>query len=488
MNRSKLHLLLGPLLAVLILIFADIDSSRPEVTRMVAVVVWMAWWWLTEPVHLAVTALLPIVLLPLLGIAAVKPVAQSYMDDIIFLFIGGFLLAFAVERWHLHRRIAVRILLAVGTKPSGILLGVMLTAFLISMWISNTATVMMLLSAVLALLHQVEEFIPTEKERQRFATALLIGLAYSATIGGMATLVGTPTNMIFYSRYLKEFPGATDMNFVEWMKWGLPVAVCLLVVVYFILRFVFIKRDMKLDIERSYFMEVKQKLGPPSYEEKVIGVVFAVTVLLWFLRSDIDFGSFTLRGWASLFGSKAVWMQDALPAVLAALVLFLWPSRSKRGRNLLQWTEAERIPFDVILLFGSGFALSLGFQESGLNDWLKQSLSGLQGFPLPVVVLGICVVVSIISEFASNVACIQLILPILLAMAAPLGVHPLELLIPATLASSLGFMLPVATAPNTIVFSSRRIRGRDMYRAGLPADVAGIVLITLMSALVSGLR
>jgi sodium-dependent dicarboxylate transporter 2/3/5 len=488
MNRSKLHLLLGPLLAVLILAFADLDPARPELTRMVAVLVWIAWWWLTEPVHLAVTSLLPIVLLPLLGIAGVKQVAQSYMDDIIFLFIGGFLLAFAVERWHLHRRIAVRILLAVGTKPSGILLGVMLTSFFISMWISNTATVMMLFSAVLALLHQVESFMPDEKQHQRFSAALLIGLAYSATVGGMATLVGTPTNMIFYSRYLKEFPEATDMNFVEWMKWGLPIALLLLFAVYFILRLLFICRGIRLEIERSYFQDVRRELGPLSYEEKVISGVFTATVLLWFLRSDIDFGGFKLHGWASWFGSKSVWMQDAIPAVLASLVLFLWPSRSERGRNLLEWKEAERIPLDVILLFGAGFAISLGFQESGLNEWLAPRLSFLQGLPLPVVVFGLCVIITIISEFATNVACIQLILPILLAMAAPLGVHPLELLVPATLASSLGFVLPVATAPNTIVFSSRRIQAKDMYKAGIPADLAGILLITLASTIYSALK
>ncbi|MGL5890454.1 MAG: SLC13 family permease [Bacteroidia bacterium] len=483
MNRTKLNLLIGPLLALIIIMFADLAPGNPEATRMTAVVVWMAWWWLTEPVHLGVTALLPIVLLPLLGIAGVKPVAQSYMDDIIFLFIGGFLLAFAIERWHLHRRIAVRILLAVGSKPANILFGVMLTAFFISMWISNTATVMMLLSAVLALLHQVESFIENEKERQKFSAALLIGLAYSATIGGMATLVGTPTNMIFYSRYLKEFPQAGDMNFLSWMAWGLPVAVCMLLIVYFILRLWFVPKKLSLDIERSYFRDVLNEMGKPSYEEKVIGGVFGLTILLWFFRSDIDFGSWTLRGWASLFGKNASFMQDALPAVLAALLLFVWPSKKEKGMNLLNWKEAEKIPFDVILLFGSGFALSLGFQESGLNDWLKIQFAGLQGLPYPVLVFGMCLVITIISEFASNVACIQLILPLLLAMAGPLGVEPLELLVPATLASSLGFMLPVATAPNTIVFSSRRIRVRDMYKAGWLADLAGIVLITAISSI-----
>lgn len=488
MNTTKLNLLLGPLLALCIGLFVDLDPGHPQVTAMTAVVAWMAWWWLTEPVHLAVTSLLPLVLLPMLGIAGVKPVAQSYIDDIIFLFIGGFLLAFAVERWQLHRRIAVRILIAVGAQPAHILFGVMLTAFLFSMWISNTATVMMMLSAVFALLHQVESFIENEEHRRKFGAGLLIGLAFAATIGGMATLVGTPTNMIFYSRYLKEFPLATDVTFLSWMKWGLPVALLLFGLAFLVLRWFFVPRGLRLAIDRAYFREVAKELGPMRYEERAVALVFLGTVLLWLFRSDIDFGGWTLPGWAGLFGQKADWMQDAVPAILAALLLFVWPSRQEKGRNLLNWTEAERLPLDVILLFGSGFALSLGFRESGLNLWLQEQLGGLQGLPLPLIILGICVAVTVISEFASNVACIQLMLPLLLAMVVPMQVSPLLLLIPATLASSLGFMLPIATAPNTIVFSSRRIRAKDMYSAGWIIDLGGILIITALTLLVDAIN
>lgn len=479
MKRINLHLFLGPLLAVILFLVVDLQPGKPQVTAMAAIVVWMAWWWMTEPVHLGVTSLLPLILMPLMGIAGVKSVAQGYIDDIIFLFIGGFLVAFAVQYWQLHRRIALRILLAVGTQPTNMLFGVMLTAYLISMWVSNTATVMMLLPAIFALLLQVEEFIGNEAYHKRITTGLLVGLAYAASIGGMATLVGTPTNMIFFSRYQQEFPQATDINFLTWMAWGLPVSLLLLFTAFLILRWLFIPRDLTLEIGKTYFKDVLRDLGPMRYEEKIVTGLFLLLVVLWFTRSDIQLGTLHLTGWSSGLGYKKDWMQDAWPALLIAVLLFLWPSKSEPGRKLLMWSDAEKLPLDVILLFGSGFALSLGFRESGLNDWMQLQLSGLEGWPLPLVIGLICLIVTIISEFASNVACIQLMLPILLVLYQPLNVPPALLLVPATLASSLGFMLPVATAPNTIVFSSRKIRVKDMYRAGFWIDSAGIVIITL---------
>lgn len=480
MNAIKItKLLLAPLLALLIISFADLVPGDPLVTRMAAVTVWMAVWWFTEVVHLAVTALLPMVLMPLLGIADSKVIASQYMDPIIFLFIGGFIIAFAIERWHLHQRIALKILMKVGTSPSRILLGIMLTAFLLSMWISNTATVMMLLSAVLAIIVQIEHHFSNEHHSHRIATALLIGLAYAATIGGMGTLVGTPTNMIFLREYNDKFAANNDMNFFAWFKYAFPLALLFLFAAFFVLKKMFIKRDMKLAVERNYFEDAYARLGKISYEEKAVGSVFILTAILWFTRADIDFGYFTIKGWGNLFGKKE-YINDSTVAILMALTLFFIPSKNEKGKSLISWKEAEKLPFDIILLFGGGFALAKGFELSGLSDFIAGKLSFLTGANLYVFIFLMCALITVISEFASNVACIQLMLPILVVIQQSMNIHPLILLVPATLASSLGFMLPVATAPNTIVFGSNRLRVKDMLMAGFFLDIIGIILVTAL--------
>jgi sodium-dependent dicarboxylate transporter 2/3/5 len=484
MNYSKsIKLLLGPLLAGIVFFCFDLVSGNPLATRMAALAVWMAVWWLTEVVHLAVTALLPIIFMPVLGIADSKTTAFQYMDPIIFLFIGGFIIAFAIERWNLHQRIALRILMVVGTSPSRILFGVMLTSFLISMWISNTATVMMLISAVLAVIVQIEKHFRQEHHSHNMATALLIGLAYSATIGGMATLVGTPTNMIFLREYTEKYPDNHDMNFLNWFIIGFPVALFFLLIAFCVLKKMFIKKDSELLIDKKYFSDAYQRLGKMSYEEKIVSVVFCFTALLWFTREDIDLGIITIRGWNNLFPFKN-YLGDSTVALFMALILFLIPSRNEKGRAIIIWDDVARLPYDIVLLFGGGFAMAKGFELSGLTGWLGEQLKFDSTTNIYLLICGLCILITIISEFASNVACIQLMLPILIAVQQTMKVHPLMLMLPATLAASLGFMLPVATAPNTIVFGSKRLKVKDMLRAGLVLDIVGIILITFTSILI----
>jgi sodium-dependent dicarboxylate transporter 2/3/5 len=481
MDHSKnIKLLLGPLLALVIFLSFDLVPGNPLATRMAAVAVWMAVWWLTEVVHLAVTALLPVILMPVLGIADSKTTAFQYMDPIIFLFIGGFIIAFAIERWNLHQRIALKILMLVGTSPSRILFGVMLTSFLISMWISNTATVMMLISAVLAVIIQIEKYFREEKHSQKMASALLIGLAYSATIGGMATLVGTPTNMIFLREYSEKFPQNNDMNFLSWFIIGFPLAFVFLLIAFFVLKKMFIKKEAELIIDKKYFSDAYRKLGKMSYEEKVVSVIFCLTAVLWFTREDIDFGFLIVRGWSSLFPFRN-YLSDSTVAIFMAVILFLIPARSEKGRTIITWEDVTKLPYDIVLLFGGGFAMAKGFELSGLSGWFAMQLKFDSTTNVYLLIFGLCILITIISEFASNVACIQLMLPILLAIQQTMGVHPLVLMIPATLAASLGFMLPVATAPNTIVFGSNRLKVKDMLRAGLVLDFIGILLITAAS-------
>jgi solute carrier family 13 (sodium-dependent dicarboxylate transporter), member 2/3/5 len=469
----------GPLAALLLIAFTDLSPGNPMVTRMAAITVWMAIWWFTEAVHLAVTALLPFVMIPLMGIADPKLVAFQYMDQIIFLFIGGFLLSFAVERWGLHERLALRILQKVGTKSENILLGVMLTSFLISMWISNTATVMMLLSAVLAIIYLTEKISGHNDSHKNFPKALLIGLAYSATIGGMATLVGTPPNMVFIRAYQEAFPMNKDMNFAAWFSIGFPAALVLFVMCFFVLKVLFLRKEESISISRDYFKNAYTNLGPVTYEQKVVSVIFILAAVLWFTRADIDFGVFQLHGWSNFF-THPEYIQDSTVAITMALILFLFPSKNEKGKFILEWEQAKKLPYDIILLFGGGFALAKGFEISGLSNWLAVHLMGVKDASPLIMIFIIVALVCIISEFASNVASIQLVLPILIAFQKDTDLHPLLLMIPATLAASLGFMLPVATAPNTIVFGSRKIHVRDMARAGLLMDLAGIVVITFL--------
>jgi solute carrier family 13 (sodium-dependent dicarboxylate transporter), member 2/3/5 len=478
-RASILKIFSGPVAALLIcFVLPPMSSTDPVVSRMAAVAVWVAIWWLTEAVHLSVTALLPFFLLPLLGIMDAKTTAFQYMDQVIFLFIGGFIIAFAIERWELHRRLALKILSVVGARPSSILWGVMLTSFLISMWISNTATVMMLISAVLAVITQTDRY--SGDKRDKVATALLLGLAYSASIGGLATLVGTPTNMIFFSFYQSHYPADTTINFARWMLMGFPLAFMLLVCTYFVLRKMFLGNDRKVTLDTTLFRQQYRELGKMKYEEKVITGVFTITALLWFFRADIDIGTFTIPGWSNLLSNPS-YIQDSTVAVFMAFILFFIPSRSEQGRALMVWEDTKKLPFGIILLFGSGFALAKGFEVSGLSTWLAGQLNFMKGLPVPAIVLGVCVFVCLLSEFASNVASIQLFLPIVAAMAQAMNISPLLLILPATFAASSGFMLPVATAPNTIVFGTNRIRAGSMMRAGFLTDIFAVLLTVMVT-------
>lgn len=484
--KKNISIIAGPLAAICIWLFSNLDPGNPNVSLMAGIAVWMSIWWFTEAVSLAVTALVPFLMMPILGISDTKSVAQQYTDSIIFLFIGGFMLAFAIEKWHLHKRIAIKILSVVGTKPHNILFGVMLSAYLISNWISNTATTMMLFGAVLALIHETDEFIHNTKSKNNFAAAVLLGLAFSATIGGMATPVGTPPNMYFFKAYKEAFPDLNDLTFLKWSMIGFPLSALFLVCTFSVLRFYYLRKKVTLvDLHSEHFKQQYSSLGKFSYEEKWIAFLFVTCMILWFTRADIPFEHFTFKGWNHLF-VKSNLVDDATVAIAAALLLFLIPSKQKKGEALLEWEDAKKIRYDIILMFGSGFALAHGFEVSGLSDWLAHTLTALKGVHIFFIILGICTIVTVISEFASNIASIQLAIPVMIALQKDLDLPPLLLMIPATFAASLGFMLPVATAANTIVFGTKRIDIKDMFRVGLVLDIIGISLITIFCYLYLG--
>jgi sodium-dependent dicarboxylate transporter 2/3/5 len=446
---------------------------------MLGLVCWVALWWFTEVVHIAITSLLPFVLLPSLGIIDIKETAAQYMDPILFLFIGGFIISFAIEKWGLHKRVALRILSITGKNPAQLLLGIMITSYFISMWISNTATVMMLLSAVMAIIYQLDHHYNDKHQHRKLSSALLIGLAYAATIGGMATLVGTPTNMIFYRAYLEAYPLQNDLSFISWFKVGFPISILLLIITWMILKINISKKEQAINFDISIFKKAYQDLGKFSSEEKTVGLIFISTAILWFTRADIPLGSFTIKGWCNLFPYPNQ-MQDSTVAIVCALLLFILPA-SEKGKSILEWKDTAKLPFDILLLFGSGFALAKGFESSGLSKYLASQLNFLNGVHPLMILLIVCVIITIISEFASNVASIQLALPILIALQNAMHLHPMLLLVPATLAASLGFMMPVATAPNTIVFSSGHIKTSEMGFVGFWVNISGIILISLIS-------
>lgn len=435
---------------------------------MAMLAVWMAGWWMLEAVHLAVTSLLPLAMFPVLGIMDMKDVATNYMEQTIFLFIGGFFLAFAIEKWMLHEWLASKILRATGSSQSRVLAGVMLTTFFLSMWLSNTATTLLLLSAVMGIIVRT-----SGKEtgtQSQFAKALLLGLTYSATIGGIATLVGTPTNMIlpaFCDRFMSD---NNTVTFFNWFRLAFPFAVVFLVCAYTIIRFRFLHEL------GSASNEVLQ-IGTTSLNgsQKKVLLLFSVTAILWFTRADIDFGFVLLKGWSSWLPAGA-FIKDSTVAIFMSLLLFMLPSEVK-GETLLQWNDVTRLPLDVIFLFGGGFALAAGFQESGLSAWIGNSISFLNKVPLWVLLLSILCITTLLSEFASNVASIQLMLPLVLPLAQGRGEDPFILLFAATVAASFGFMMPIATAPNTIVFSTGLLRTRDMISTGFWLNVTGIVLL-----------
>lgn len=465
----------GPSVGLILFFIASAAGLEMPVCKMILVAIWMAVWWMTEAVDLGVTSLLPLILLPSLGILKTDDVASEYMDQNIFLFIGGFILAFAMEKWNLHHRIAYRIILFTGNSPLRILAGIMLTCYLISMWISNTATVLMLVAAVTAIIRHEELF--HEKIRTKIATAYMIALAYSATIGGMATPVGTPTNMIFVGYWNETYPDAAQISFLQWTVFGIPFSLAMLAVGFMMLNLMFFRKTENAALDKNFILKIYNDLGKISFEQKIVMIVFSMTAMLWFTRAPIDFGSFKWGGWETVFTKGFI--KDSTVAILMASILFLIPSKNERGTFILEWKDVKQLPLRIILLFGGGFALAKGFEVSGLSDYLASRLQFFSEYPLWVIILILAIIVTILSEFASNVATITLMLPVLASLAIAIGIDPVKLMIPATFAASFGFMMPVATAPNTIAYASGYIHVRQMMRTGLIMNLVGILLLTI---------
>ncbi len=480
-----LKLALGPALAGVVVLLGP--GEDPKIARMAAVAIWMAVWWVTEAVPIPVTALLPLVLIPVLGISPIREVAPEFARPTIFLFLGGFLLALGLQASGAHRRLALAIVHAVGGQPRRIVLGFMLAAALLSMWISNTATVMVLMPIGLSVIAATGDRGVTGKPLKTLAVTVMLGIAYAADIGGMATLVGTPPNLVYKEQLNTLFPGAPPPSFAEWMMLGLPISAVFLGIGWVVLtRFVFRMGHESLLGSRDAVAGLQRKLGPIRRDELVAVTVFAVTTLLWITRKDIQLGAFTIPGWSSLPMFSPGFVDDAVVAMALAILLFLLPSKDRPGERLLEWRMASEVPWGMLLLFGGGFALAAGFRSSGLSVWLGEQLLSLRGLhPLLVMVL-VCVALTFLTELTSNTATTQMLLPILAAAAVSLGMDPRGLMIPATLSASCAFMMPVASPTQAIVFASGYVPIRDMVRAGIWFNLVGVILVAVVFGLLAG--
>ncbi|AFZ67802.1 SLC13 family permease [Deinococcus peraridilitoris] len=464
-----LPLLLGPLLALLTSVIPAPGDLPESAWRLVGLTLWMVTWWLSEAVPLAATALLPIPFMPLLGINEAGPTTASYADPLIFLFLGGFLIAAAMRRWNLHTRIAMNIVRRIGTSPAGIIGGFMLATAFLSMWISNTATAVMMFAVGVSLIEYLRGSGLPAAQLRGFGVALMLGIAYSASIGGVGTLIGTPPNALLAAYAGRELGVAIDMS--RWMLLGVPFVILMLAFTWFWLtRVVGRVNELRLEGAASVVDTELAKLGALRGGERGVLVIFVLTALAWIFRPQL----------AELTGLT---LSDTAIGLIAVSLLFVL---SSGGRRLLTWRDAESIPWGVLLLFGGGLALASAFGATGLAQAIGGAVSGLSGINVWLLVLLVTTMIVFLTELTSNTATAATFLPIMGAVAGGLGENALLLAIPVAIATSAAFMMPVATPPNAIVFAYEDLKIRDMVRAGFVLNIASITVIVALLALLAG--
>ena len=447
----------------------------------------MAIWWMTEAIPLFATALAPLVLFPLLGIMAGRETAPVYLNSTIVLFIGGFMIAIAMQRWNLHRRVALAIIHAVGGSPGRIVFGFMAAAAFLSMWISNTATAVMMVPIGLAIVLQVEERLGAGA--RTFTVALMLGIAYGCSVGGLTTLVGTPPNLAFARIHEALFPGAPAIAFGQWLVVALPVGLALLGIAWVVITQVFYRAGSNVAVGREVVAAERARLGPVTFEERAVLAVFGTTALLWVFRVDLNLGPITVPGWNQLLPWPKL-VDDGTVAIAMASLLFLIPARSSapdgdgaaavtppRQGRLLGADVVPQLPWGVVLLIGGGLALATAFQRTGLAALIGGQFEAVGALPTFALILLVCLAITFLTELTSNTATTEMILPILASVAVATGLHPLLLMIPATMSASCAFMMPVATPPNAIVFGSNRLTIAQMARAGIVLNLVGALVI-----------
>jgi sodium-dependent dicarboxylate transporter 2/3/5 len=464
--KTFLLKLLGPLVFLLFQGIETPDGLSKEGFMLLGITIWMAIWWVFEVVPIAVTALLPIILFPLFGVLNLSETTAQYGHKFVFLYLGGFILAVAIERWNLHKRIALHIIKALGSKASFLILGFMIATAFLSMWISNTATTVMMLPIAIAIANQIGDQNSGASEHvSHFSKALMLSIAYSASIGGVATLIGTPPNLVLAG--VLENIYDIKLGFFEWMLFALPISIILLLICWkYLTHFAFRLKGIQFSGEKGQVKTMIKKLGKVSYEEKMVGFVFLLAALGWIFRSLIQ--------------KMIPAIDDTIIAIAAAILLFLIPSKQAAGKKLLTWKEAVKIPWGIIILFGGGMALAKGFTQTGLANWIASKITVFEGVSIILFVLIVAALVNFLTEVTSNLATTAMLLPILSPVALSFNMHPFLIMIAVTLSASCAFMLPVATPPNAIVFGSGYLKVADMAKKGFLMNVISILIITLL--------
>ncbi|UJP64138.1 SLC13 family permease [Mongoliitalea daihaiensis] len=459
---------MGPLLFLLIWVWPDLFGMPADAQVMLAVTCWIATWWITEAIPIPATSLLPLILLPLLQTMSIAEVSKSYANPMVLLYMGGFMIAVTIEKWNLHKRIALIIIHWIGTNSKKIVLGFMVATAFLSMWISNTATSLMMLPIGIAVVSQLDGTDGKFMKGSPLGKSLMLGIAYAASIGGIATLIGTPTNIILAS-VVRELYGF-EISFSQWMSYGLPVALFLLIICWWYLTSIALPSDEQADFSSGKAEIAKQikDLGSLSLEEKRVSLVFVMVSLAWISRS------------LPVVKQNLPFLDDTIIALIGVLLLFIIPS-SKRSEALLDWKTAEKIPWGILILFGGGLSLAEGFKVTGLAEWIGSQFIYLDFIAFGLFLLIIVAAVNFLTEITSNVATASMLLPILAAVSASMGVHPFGLMFGATMAASCAFMLPVATPPNAVVFGSGYLEIKDMIRAGFWLNIFSIIVITLIT-------
>lgn len=462
MTKQRIGLVLGPLLFAVFFLFPGLTGLDDAPRAVLAVTLWVGTWWVTEPIPIPATSLLPVILLPLTGGTDEETAATAYADPIVFMYLGGFIIAMAIQRWDLHRRIAMTIIQMVGTSGSRIMLGVMLACAFLSMWISNAATALMMLPIGLALVEEVRERqLYDEKSFKRFATGLMLSIAYASTIGGLATLIGSVPNAVFAAQVSVLLD--QEITFASWLLFAGPMTLLLLLALYLLFTRVLFKVSMQVDTPPDFVKEELKKLGPMSYEEKVVLGIFATVGTLWI---------------SSGFIPEEFRLTDTTISIFGAAAMFLIPARQRRG-GVLVWKDLIDLPWGILLLFGGGLSLAAAFEESDLTSWFGDLLEGLDVLPYALIIIVIAAIVLFMTEIMSNTAVSNMLIPVAAGMALGMGVDPYSIMALVAVSSSCAFMLPVGTPPNAAVFSSGYITMNDMIKAGFWMNIAALTLASV---------
>ena len=478
-------ILAGPIVFLVLMLGPGPEGVSAEGRATLAMAAWMAVWWLTVAIPLAVTALLPLVLIPALGIGSPAAAAGPYANPVIFLFMGGFFIAAAMQRWELHGRIALAVVKRTGTSPRRLVAGFMIACALLSMWMSNTAATLMMMPIGIAVLSLMPAAQTGEEKRSTagLGIALMLGIAYAGSIGGVSTLIGTPPNAVL-AGLADELLGV-DVSFARWMTVGLPVSAVMLAACWALLCFVLYRLPGRSIAGAADVIEREQaKLGPWHSAERATAIAFGLAAFAWIFRAPKQIGDLTIPGIQTLLPQVG----DSTIAIAAGLLLFLWPARDRAGRRtrVLDWATAARIPWDILVLFGGGLSLAAAFASTGLTRWLGGELAFLAGLPDLLIIAAVVTTFVFVTEITSNTATATLGLPVMAALGPSVGVEPLALMSAAAMGASMAFMLPVATPPNAIVFGTGYIPPAEMRRAGFWLNWIGIIVITAAMGIAFG--